>query len=188
VTTVPLAPVRRWIGRTQSAHRDRGETLGSIYVGVLAVAIIGGMLHERIAAVFWPARPDLPAAAVVALIVVCAGLLHRGLRRFGPLALSRPAASFLLTAPVSRRRLLLPSLRLTTLAWPPRPPARSPRWRSSATARRAACRPTRSHCSPPTARRSGWPCCSSRSPPRPARSRPGRAYAGRPRWTGWSPR
>src|SRR6185369_6389738 len=53
--------------------------------------------------------------AAASLVPVLFGLLYLALRRFGPLALSRPAASWLLPAPVSRRRLLLPSLRLTTI-------------------------------------------------------------------------
>ncbi|MBM2621300.1 hypothetical protein JIG36_37940 [Actinoplanes sp. LDG1-06] len=115
MTVVPLAPVRRWISRTQSSHRERGATLSSLYIGVLTIAIIGGMLHRQVAAIFWPSAPDTSALAAGSLTAVCYGLLYLALRRFGPLALSRPAASWLLPAPVSRRRLLLPSLRLTGL-------------------------------------------------------------------------
>ncbi|MEV6298481.1 DUF6297 family protein [Actinoplanes sp. NPDC051861] len=113
---VPLRPVRRWISRTQSSHRDRGETLGSIYVGVLFVAITGAMLHNQLTALFWPARPALTGLAASASAVLILALILMALRRIGPISLSRPAAYFLLTAPVSRRRLLLPSLRLTALA------------------------------------------------------------------------
>jgi hypothetical protein len=116
VSTVPLAPVRRWIGRTQSAHRERGATAGNIYFTVLFVAVVGGMLHRQVAAVFWPVAPNASRPAGGALALVLFGLLYLALRRFGPLALSRPAASWLLTAPVSRRRLLLPALRLTAMA------------------------------------------------------------------------
>ncbi|GAB2573558.1 hypothetical protein Aab01nite_20110 [Paractinoplanes abujensis] len=116
MTAVPLSPVRRWISRTQSSHRERGATLNSLYIGALSVAIIGGMLHRQIAAIFWPSAPDTSALAAGSLVAVCYGLLYLALRRFGPLALSRAAASWLLTAPVSRRRLLLPSLRLTGIA------------------------------------------------------------------------
>ncbi|WP_127497561.1 DUF6297 family protein [Actinoplanes solisilvae] len=112
MTAVPLAPVRRWISRTQSSHRERGATLSSLYVGLLSVAIIGGILHRQLAAVFWPSAPNASALAGASLVAVCYGLLYLALRRFGPLALSRPAASWLLPAPVSRRRLLLPSLRI----------------------------------------------------------------------------
>ncbi|WP_250027419.1 DUF6297 family protein [Paractinoplanes maris] len=115
MTAVPLAPVRRWISRTQSSHRERGATLNSLYIGVLTVAIIGGMLHRQLARIFWPAAPDASALAAGSLVAVCYGLLYLALRRFGPLALSRPAASWLLPAPVSRRRLLLPSLRIAGL-------------------------------------------------------------------------
>lgn len=112
MTAVPLAPVRRWISRTQSSHRERGATLSSLYVGLLSVAILGGILHRQLAAVFWPSTPNASALAGGSLVAVCYGLLYMALRRFGPLALSRPAASWLLPAPVSRRRLLMPSLRL----------------------------------------------------------------------------
>ncbi|MCM4076801.1 DUF6297 family protein [Paractinoplanes hotanensis] len=113
MTAVPLAPVRRWISRTQSSHRERGATLSSLYIGALSIAIIGGMFHRQVAEVFWPPAPDASALAAGSLVAVIYGLLYLALRRFGPLALSRPAASWLLPAPVSRRRLLLPSLRIT---------------------------------------------------------------------------
>jgi hypothetical protein len=113
--TVPLAPIRRWIGRRQSAHRERGATAGNIYFALLFVAIVGGMVHKQLAVVFWPSAPNISRLAAASLIPVLFGLLYLTLRRFGPLALSRPAASWLLPAPVSRRRLLLPSLRLTAI-------------------------------------------------------------------------
>ena len=116
MTVVPLAPVRRWISRTQSSHRERGATLSSLYVAALTVAIIGGILHRQLAEVFWPPAPDSSGLAGASLVAVCFGVLYLALRRFGPLALSRPAASWLLPAPVSRRRLLLPSLRLAAIA------------------------------------------------------------------------
>ncbi|MEU4241972.1 DUF6297 family protein [Actinoplanes sp. NPDC026619] len=115
MTAVPLAPVRRWILRRQSAHRERGATAGNIYFTVLFIAVVGGMLHKQLAVVFWPTHPNASGLAAASLIPVLFGLLYLALRRFGPLALSRPAASWLLPAPVSRRRLLLPSLRLTAL-------------------------------------------------------------------------
>ncbi|MEU4422618.1 DUF6297 family protein [Actinoplanes sp. NPDC024001] len=114
--TVPLRPVRRWIHRTQSAHRDRGEFLGSVYVAVLFVVIVGAMLHRQLTATFWPADPALSGVSAIALGVLSAALILLALRRLGPVSLSRPAAYFLLTAPVSRRRLLLPSVRLTAAA------------------------------------------------------------------------
>lgn len=114
-TTVPLAPVRRWIGRTQSAHRERGATAGNIYFAVLFIAVVGGILHKQLAAVFWPTAPNASGLAGASLVAVLFGLLYLALRRFGPLALSRPAASWLMQAPVSRRRLLLPSLRLAVI-------------------------------------------------------------------------
>ncbi|GID94788.1 DUF6297 family protein [Amorphoplanes digitatis] len=109
-TTVAVGSVRRWVRRTRSAHRERGETLGNFYFAVLFVAIVGGMLHRQLAAIFWPAAPNASALAGGALCLVIVGGLYLALRRLGPLGLSRPAASWLLTAPVSRRRLLLPSL------------------------------------------------------------------------------
>ena len=115
MTTVPLAPVRRWISRRQSAHRERGATAGNIYFAVLFIAVVGGMLHRQLAVVFWPQAPNAAPPAGAALLAILVGLVYLALRRFGPLALSRPAASWLLPAPVSRRRLLLPSLRLTAL-------------------------------------------------------------------------
>lgn len=107
---VSVAGLRRWVRRTQSAHRERGERLGNVYFAVLFVLIVGGMVHRQIAAVVWPAAPNASELAGGSLILVLSGGLYLALRRLGPLALSRPAASWLLTAPVSRRRLLLPSL------------------------------------------------------------------------------
>ncbi|GAA0539879.1 hypothetical protein GCM10010172_21370 [Paractinoplanes ferrugineus] len=115
MTAVPLAPVRRWISRRQSAHRERGATAGNIYFTVLFLAVVGGMVHKQLAVVFWPTHPNASALAAASLVPILFGLLYLALRRFGPLALSRPAASWLLPAPVSRRRLLLPSLRLTAI-------------------------------------------------------------------------
>ena len=107
---VSVAELKRWIRRTQSAHRDRGETLGNVYFAVLFVLIAGGMVHEQIAALVWPAVPNASELAGGSLVLIISGGLYLTLRRLGPLALSRPATSWLLTAPVSRRRLLLPSL------------------------------------------------------------------------------
>jgi Family of unknown function (DUF6297) len=115
MTTVPLAPVRRWISSRQSAHRDYKATAGTVYFTLLWVTVVGGMVHEQLAAAFWPTHPNVSALAGAALTPILFGVLYQALRRFGPLALSRPAASWLLPAPVSRRRLLLPSLRLTAL-------------------------------------------------------------------------
>ena len=113
MTAVPLRPVRRWIHSRQTAHRERGATLSNIYFAVLTIAIIGAMLHEQIADIFWPADPGLSALSAISLATVCAAVLHQALRSLGPVTLSRPASSFLLTAPFSRRRLLLPSVQLT---------------------------------------------------------------------------
>ncbi|GGQ38644.1 hypothetical protein GCM10010166_01410 [Couchioplanes caeruleus subsp. azureus] len=96
--------------RAQSAHRGRGETLGNVYFAVLFVAIVGGMLHKQLMVVLWPGTPRASLLAATAIAVALTGGTYLLLRRLGPLALSRPAASWLLTAPVSRRRLLLPSL------------------------------------------------------------------------------
>jgi len=107
-----LPALRKWIRQRQSAHRERGATASNIYFVVLFIAIVGGMLHKQLAVIFWPARPNASELAGLALLATGAGGLFLALRRLGPLGLSRPAASFLLTAPVSRRRLLAPSLRL----------------------------------------------------------------------------
>ncbi|MEV4638725.1 DUF6297 family protein [Actinoplanes sp. NPDC049548] len=115
-TAVSVAGVRRWVRRTQSAHKERGETLGNFYFAVLFVAIVGGMVHRQLAAVFWPASPHASALAGAGLALAVTGALYLVLRRLGPLSLSRPATSWLLTAPVSRRRLLLPSLWWATVA------------------------------------------------------------------------
>src|SRR5690349_18688933 len=104
--------LRRWVRRTQSDHRERGATLSNIYFAVLFVAIVGGMVHKQLAVIFWPSFPGASTLAGMSLATLGAGGLYLALRRLGPLGLSRPAASWFLTAPVSRRRLLLPSLRL----------------------------------------------------------------------------
>jgi len=113
--TVRVAGVRRWVRRTRSAHRERGETLGNFYFAVLFVVIVGGMLHRQLTAIFWPGTPNASELAGGSLTLLITGGLYLALRRLGPLGLSRPAASWLLTAPVSRRRLLLPSLWLATI-------------------------------------------------------------------------
>src|ERR1700759_4647643 len=99
-----------------AAHRARGATAGNIYFVVLFTAIVGGILHKQLAIIFWPTHPNASELAGLALVVTGVGGLFLALRRLGPLGLSRPAASWLLTAPVSRRRLLAPSLRVATLA------------------------------------------------------------------------
>ena len=107
---VRIAGVRRWIRRTRSAHRDRGETAGTLYFVVFFVAVVGSMLYDQVRAVFWPVHPGASVPAGLALALTGLALLYLLLRRLGPLALSRPATSWLLTAPVSRRALLLPAL------------------------------------------------------------------------------
>ncbi|WIM95593.1 DUF6297 family protein [Actinoplanes oblitus] len=111
-TVIPLRPVRRWIHRRQVSHRERGATLGNLYFAVLLGAVLGAMLHKQLAKIFWPPVADLGALPALALALLGAGFLLLALRAIGPVTLGRPAAYFLLTAPVSRRRLLLPSLRL----------------------------------------------------------------------------
>jgi hypothetical protein len=113
---IDVGAIRRWVRRTQSSHRERGATAGNIYFAVLFVAIVGGMLHKQLALVFWPAHPNASELAGVSLVLLGVGGLFLAMRRLGPLGLSRPAASWLLTAPVSRRRLLTPSLRLAATA------------------------------------------------------------------------
>jgi uncharacterized protein DUF6297 len=116
VEATDILALRRWVRRTQSAHRERGATAGNIYFAVLFVAVVGGMLHQQLAVVFWPVTPNASELAGTALVLLGAGGVFLAMRRLGPLGLPRPAASWLLTAPVSRRRLLLPSLRLATAA------------------------------------------------------------------------
>jgi hypothetical protein len=112
---VALRPVRRWIRRAQAAHRDRGETLGTVYTAVFSVAVLAVMAQDALTAVFSPLAPDLSGAGALAAAAACAGLILLALRRLGPVTVSRPAAYFLLTAPVSRPRLLAPALGSTAL-------------------------------------------------------------------------
>ena len=114
MTTVDVAAVRGWIRRTQWAHRSRSETAGTVYFVVFFLVVVGGIVHRPVAAVFWPSTPDASLVAGAALVAAGIGILFLAMRRLGPLGLSRPAASWLLPAPVSRRRLLAPSLWLAT--------------------------------------------------------------------------
>ncbi|MFG1602599.1 DUF6297 family protein [Actinoplanes sp. NPDC049265] len=112
-----VTPLRRWIRRTQAAHLERGERFGTFYVVVLSILILGSMIWSRVRGLVWPSAPDISALAAGSLTAILGGGLYLALRRLGPLAVSRPAASWLLTAPISRRRLLWPSLALcATLA------------------------------------------------------------------------
>ncbi len=113
---VPLRPVRRWIHQRQVSHRERGATLGNLYFAALLIAVVGAMTHRQLAKIFWPGAPDLGLLPALALGLLGAAFLVKTMRAVGPVTLGRPAAYFLLTAPVSRRRLLLPSLRLAALA------------------------------------------------------------------------
>ncbi|GIF03064.1 DUF6297 family protein [Actinoplanes siamensis] len=112
---VSLRPVRRWIHQRQVSHRERGATLGNLYFAALLIAVLGAVTHKQISKIFWPGTPDLGILPAVALGLLGAGFLLMAMRATGPVTLGRPAAYFLLTAPVSRRRLLLPSLRLAAL-------------------------------------------------------------------------
>jgi hypothetical protein len=115
IEATDVVGLRRWVRRTQSEHRERGATAGNIYFVVLFVAIVGGMLHKQLQKVFWPVTPNFSALAGASLVAASIGLIFMAMRRLGPLGLPRPAASWLLTAPVSRRRLLLPSFWLAAL-------------------------------------------------------------------------
>ncbi|MDI6097778.1 DUF6297 family protein [Actinoplanes sp. NEAU-A12] len=108
---VALRPVRRWIRRAQASHRDRGDMLGTVYTALFSIAVLAVMAKDALTAVFSPLVPDLSGAGALASAAACAGLLFLALRRLGPVTVSRPATYFLLTAPVSRRKLLGPSLR-----------------------------------------------------------------------------
>ena len=81
---------------------------------LLFVAVVGGMRAPATRRGLLAAHPNASRLAGAALVPAGVGVLFLALRRLGPLGLSRPAASWLLPAPVSRRRLLLPSLRLAT--------------------------------------------------------------------------
>jgi hypothetical protein len=111
-STVDVAPVRRWVRKRQAAHRDRGSTLGSIYFGLLLAATFTGIFWPTVRAAFWPVAQSASLLTAGSVALLALGGLQLGARRLGPLALSRPATSWLLTAPVNRRALLLPSLAL----------------------------------------------------------------------------
>ena len=115
VQATDVVALRRWVRRTQSAHRERGATAGNLYFAMLFVLIVGGMLHRQLGVVFWPGHPNASELAGAALVGSGVGGLYLTMRRLGPLGLSRPATSWLLTAPVSRRRLLGPSLWLAAV-------------------------------------------------------------------------
>ena len=108
--TVALRPVRRWIRRTRASHRDRGDALGTVYTAMFSIAVLAVMAQDTLTAVFSPLVPHLGGVGALASAAALAGLFLLALRRLGPASVSRPAAYFLLTAPVSRRRLLAPSL------------------------------------------------------------------------------
>ncbi len=104
---VRVGPVRRWIRRRQNDDAD--SVLGTVYFGVLLTAVTGAMSWPLLRALFWPEAPTGTLRTALAVPLICAGALHVALRRLGPVAVSRPAASWLLTAPMSRLALLLPS-------------------------------------------------------------------------------
>jgi hypothetical protein len=107
---VALRPVRRWIRKAQASHRDRGDALATVYTVVFSVAVLSVMAQDTLRAVFSPLVPHLSGVGALATAACGAGLIFLALRRLGPVSVTRPAAYFLLTAPVSRRRLLAPSL------------------------------------------------------------------------------
>ena len=115
VTAVPIRPVRGWLRRVRSAHRD-GSVLGDVYVALLLVVIVGGIFRPSIGAVCWPAAPAGGLLTAVGVPLAVLGALLLGLRRLGPLSVSRPAAHWLLTAPISRRALLTPAFGAVTAA------------------------------------------------------------------------
>jgi hypothetical protein len=107
---VDVRGVRRWVRRRQASHRDLAATLGNVYFGLLLAGVLIGFFWPTVQAVFWPAAPQLSGWTAVGVAATCLGAVLLAARRLGPLALSRAAASWLLTAPVSRRALLLPAL------------------------------------------------------------------------------
>lgn len=111
---VSVSAVRRWVRRRQAARLDRGSTLGSLYFAALLGAVLAGIFWPTVRAVIWPVHQSMSPWTAGGTALICVGVLHVGARRLGPLALSRPAASWLLTAPVRRRSLLLPALGIST--------------------------------------------------------------------------
>jgi hypothetical protein len=107
---VALRPVRRWIRKAQASHRDRGDALATVYTVVFSIAVLSVMAQDTLRAVFSPLVPHLSGVGALATAACGAGLIFLALRRLGPVSVTRPAAYFLLTAPVSRQRLLAPSL------------------------------------------------------------------------------
>ncbi|MFD2763483.1 DUF6297 family protein [Micromonospora eburnea] len=109
--------LRRWVRRRQ-ASAGGAVSMGTVYVGVLAVAMAVALFGPELGRILWPAAPivDPDPLAVVALIGVGGAGGWLALRRLGPLVISRPDASWLLTAPVRRRGLLLPALVRAVLA------------------------------------------------------------------------
>ncbi len=92
--------------------------MGTVYMVVLAVAMAVALLGPGLGRTLWPAAPvvDPHPLTIAALVGVGGAGLSAALRRLGPLVMSRPDASWLLTAPVGRRGLLLPALVRTVLA------------------------------------------------------------------------
>ncbi|WP_433791924.1 DUF6297 family protein [Actinoplanes sp. CA-252034] len=109
-SVVALRPVRRWIRKAQASHRDRGDALATVYTVIFSIAVLSVMAQDTLRAVFSPLVPHLSGVGAAATAACSAGLIHLALRRLGPVSVTRPAAYFLLTAPVSRPRLLAPSL------------------------------------------------------------------------------
>ncbi|TYB39243.1 hypothetical protein FXF50_08345 [Micromonospora sp. AP08] len=120
-TTVPSTGspnIRRWIRQRQIAANGRVDP-ATVYSVILALGMAVALVGQPIIAVVWPAAPT-PDEEPSALVLVGAGLLLLAffgiLRQLGPMAVSRSDATWLLTAPVSRRTLLGPALALSTMA------------------------------------------------------------------------
>jgi hypothetical protein len=106
------ATLRSWI-RWRTRGQRSASRIGTWYITVLFVLIIGSMAGPLVRPVIWP---DVPAAAVSrstagCVLVLCHAVLFTAMRRVGPLVVSRATVSWLLPAPVDRRSLLLPSYR-----------------------------------------------------------------------------
>ncbi|SCE87195.1 hypothetical protein GA0074695_1769 [Micromonospora viridifaciens] len=86
--------------------------MGTVYAALLAIAMAVALLGPRLGRTLWPAAPvvDPDPLAVVALVGIGGAGVWAALRGLGPLVIGRPDASWLLTAPVRRRGLLLPAL------------------------------------------------------------------------------
>lgn len=108
--------VQARLRRARRAHRSRslGDLLTDVYLIVLLVAIYGwavveaagDFLHHQV--VREPADPGVRYWIAVGFALALAGLAYRGLAAIGPLQMSPALLSWVASAPLARRDLLLP--------------------------------------------------------------------------------